>query len=446
MISTLQNTATSCIFFIVLASTAIAQESNEQNDVIFGSDQIPTESELLGLLELGPPTLPLFTLMGVSAEGVISPQTSAEIGAAIVPQAINAFGQEATQIGLSINPGLLLLDDEVSANDLVRETRFGTPRQLSRLSFSVAYSRDVGEQAKTQAGLGLSYTYDAKSPIQAYPEYSECVDRATRGDLEILDSARTGRNDEITTLIRPLGLPFDKEIELIGQIGSVLNGPQAQQEKELRRIAAENELAVNEDRFVSELLEVASRFQAAAGQRERNVTAAVRACVAEATAWNRPLYAFGIAGYQTDFPEADDRDGYTAWFSLANPLGENGQAILSARYYEGLAREVTSDGMMIADYVDGWTVGARYTHQISAEIIGNLDIGRATRGFVEAAYTEESFGELDDEYWQGAIGAEVRLDKGTYAQFIVGRSWGSEIDREDFISAQLKWSLTRSPL
>ena len=88
--------------------------------------------------------------------------------------------------------------------------------------------------------------------------------------------------------------------------------------------------------------------------------------------------------------------------------------------------------------MDGWNVGARYTHQFEHKLTGPV------RGFVEGAYYEEEFGIITDTFTQAGIGLELKLQDNLFFQATIGDSFGSEIDRGEYLSGQLKWSFAKA--
>ncbi len=188
-------------------------------------------------------------------------------------------------------------------------------------------------------------------------------------------------------------------------------------------------------------------------------------CTQEVRPWNRNVYGAGAAIYHTTtslLPAAapgmmamvrmaddlGDVTGFGAWASAAvkSPLTpKTGQFTFHGRYTDNLVRERGTGDEKIVERVDGWSAAARYTHQFSASKDQKRRNARAVRGFIEAAYTEEEFGNITDEFWQAGIGAEIQVRKDMFFQFVVGDTFGSEIDRSTYLSGQFKWSFSKLP-
>ena len=158
---------------------------------------------------------------------------------------------------------------------------------------------------------------------------------------------------------------------------------------------------------------------------------------------NRAIIGEGAAIYDQKITVIDvenNQTGYGLWssasFSISNLLGrgfDSGLFTMSARYNENLIRERDDQ----PESVDGENVGGRYTHQFEDKLTGPI------RGFVEGAYYNEEFGTITDRFTQAGIGLELRLQDNLFLQATVGDSFGSEIDRGEYLSGQLKWSFSR---
>jgi hypothetical protein len=190
----------------------------------------------------------------------------------------------------------------------------------------------------------------------------------------------------------------------------------------------------------------------------KSVKTVVDACVAEAAPWNRDVYAFGVAAYNSSIQETsatpapgqslpkENETGFGVWASasLQGPIfrkSKSSQLTLHARYTENMVRDRKVGSNTVTETVDGWQVGARYTQRLAGIDGGDQQF----RLFIEGAYVEEKFGAIDDEFAQAGIGFEVQIQKDLFFQAVIGDTFDSDIDRGNYLSGQLKWSFSKGP-
>ena len=175
----------------------------------------------------------------------------------------------------------------------------------------------------------------------------------------------------------------------------------------------------------------------------------MKECAVEAAPWNREIRGIGAGIYHSEAsspkevggPVVDESEtGFGIWGAYARPAGTNGQFAFSAQLTENLIRERKQDQETVQETVDGWRVSGRYTHKL-AEVKTDKN-STLVRGFIEASYASEKFGDIDDEFTQAGIGLEVPLSNGMYFQLTYGDTWGSDIKRDDYLMGQVKWSLS----
>ena len=402
------------------------------------------KDDFLGKLDLTVPDNALFTLMGSSPETVIKPKVGDSFSATLLPQALNALGEEETSLGVEINPGLLSMPDRYKFSDFGKETKEGrrlsTAANLSRFKLSLAATRSNGDTDVTRFGAGIHYTWAQGSPFNSSIQrrYSECL-RA-----EIGEGSPDVARDYIRTKIDSLILEKKRARP---------NAPEIDLERE-----ASTEVAAG--------LQTDKAYQALVkAQTEQGTKCSTKI---EGTEWNRNVYGVGLAVIhtQTDSPDMEqsstgdamtaianmvmedqkdlDETGAALWASASHGLGKNGQITATIQYSENFARQREENGQKINETYDGWRVGARYTYLLAAEESDVTSV-RAVRGFVEAAYGEEEFGMIDDQFTQAGIGLEIQLQKNLYVQAIVGDTFDSEIDRSTYLTGQVKWSFSTTP-
>lgn len=424
------------LIVVVFSPLCFAQDDASGSD--FKKD------DFLGKLDLTVPDNALFTLMGSSPETVIKPKVGDSFSATLLPQALNALGEEETSLGIEINPGLLAMPERYKFSDFGKDTEEG--RRLSRAAtlsgfkLSLGATRSNGDTDVTRFGAGINYTWDEGSPFNSSIQrrYSECLRAEIGGGSP--DLAR----DYIRTKIDALIL----------------------EKKRARPNAPEINLELEASTEVAASLQTDKAYQALfKAQTEQGTKCSTKI---EGTEWNRNVYGVGLAVIhtQTDSPDVaqnndsnamtavtamvmkDQKDldetGAALWASASRGLGKDGQITGTVQYSENFARQRQQDGQKINETYDGWRVGARYTYQLASEESEGTTV-RAVRGFVEAAYGEEEFGMIDDQFTQAGVGLEIQLQKNLYVQAIVGNTFDSKIDRDTYLTGQVKWSFSTAP-
>ncbi|MBB95836.1 MAG: hypothetical protein CML68_14745 [Rhodobacteraceae bacterium] len=411
-----------------------------------------TEEQLEGLLDLGTPSSPLFTLLGGSPESVFTPKTSRELSFALLPQAINAFGENQMSIGVEYNPGLAQLSkkgDYINLADYQdaagQQTLF-----LSRFTLSAAAIRTAGDDAVGQYGLGLTYNWDAKSLLNNYRAYGACIDQAK----EALPDHITGSNELSTAINKviadsgifptdPTAPGFEEQLEKVAAVKTALrNAIQATIPFDRDKVAGilrDNGAVGDVTPYVDRLEKVHASVSSKYGDASGVVKQIADQCNLTYTAWNREVFSVGLAAYYSDVANGDDTFGAGVWASYAHPLGPKAQVIGSVRWADNLMDPENKGPAGTIEPADMWGAGLRLMYQFSGPDTPSPDYSKVTRGFVEAGYFDETIGDVSDDYWQAAIGAEIGLGNGTFLQFLVGNTFGSDRDRGSYLSAQFKW-------
>ncbi len=499
---TLLTTATA---ILICAPAAIAQEESSEACWIGGDGSTLTDDcgiskdDLLGSLDLAAPANPLFTLMGATPEKVIKPKPGESFMFSYLPDAVDAFGQENTSIGIEINPGNLMMPEYLSPQALRSDANgesvsriapFGNSQQraafLSQFTLSAAYIEKNGDTDSSQYGLGLSYVYDGKSAIYNGRDFRDCVKESDPVYVEILDNAVPFGN-KVRSILAKTDIPAIAYQEVVQaadneyidaqsasrfpdfktafektQITIPSVGPNGAVQSSQRALTAEE---------ISEILSHLGPIVPAYTKEQLDlINTAMQECGELVTRWNRPVYGGGVSFYhtdidqpnetmlgtQTDVPEDESGWGIWASASLPSPFGtetktvvngyseevSNGQFVISARYNDGLIRDRKVGDETITESVDGWSLGGRYVHQLAASQDQKTVNARAFRAFVEAAYSQEEFGDIDDEFYQLGIGAEFQLRKDLFFQFIIGDTFNSDIDRSTYLTGEFKWSFS----
>ena len=433
---------------LACSTLSFAQEAEETPDCIHGigstisGGACITSNDLLGLLDLNVPENSLFTLMNATPDTVIRPKVGDKFTLSILPQLQNAFGSENYAIGIEVNPGLLMAPssftmsefsgraDDSSDASRRRVHQIAQSRLFSRFTISAAASRTAADDSDTQQyGLGLNYNYDSGSPFHlgAQTAYGQCIDRRfTLSPAREINRALSIASRQLAA--QRLGIEVNDAnfVQIDNEVARLLNAePSFVQQVD----ALKNNLLANDPSFA------VYRTQG------RN---AIEECAETAAPWNRLVYGAGVAAYYSDVSSDDDAldgtdTGFGAWATYAHPVGDRGQAVLSARYLNNAIRTRTSGDDEVTEAYDGWMVGGRYIHSFTGEASE-----RAWRGFVEVAYSREEFGGVEDEFTQAGIGFEVQLQDNVFFQAMVGDTFGSEIERDSYLSGQIKWSFSQA--
>jgi hypothetical protein len=474
-----------------LCSSPIADNTNgatSEEDIsciLSGKDnECLTKSDFLGYLDLAAPTNPLFTLMGSTPENVITPKTGDEIMFSFLPRAIDSFGEDNFAIALEVNPGLIMIDDQIAVADLglfedkpIYGETLSTARFLSLLSFTLVANRKTGDIDTTQYGIGLSYNYDTKNPLINNDDYRSCV---SINQSELNDSAKDFHYQSRM---------LDQPLLDLGIIGGELEEKRRTIKEKLARLTSVNIISIisvlkaegitftkagdtvkiqlqdkttkvinlTEDKTTDYFLnKIKTAFQNNIQLRDLLDTKITR-CLKQVSKWNRDVFAGGLAAYRSDTTSLagstsntslseGDATGFGAWLSLAfetSLADRESQFIVHARYNDDLVRKRRSDDGLLVERVDLWSLGGRYTHQLSTKSkTSSFDMGDV-RGFFETAYFSEEFNSMDDNYWQAGIGAEIQIRDGLYFQFVFGDTFDSDIERSAYLSGQFKWSLSK---
>ncbi|WP_395375104.1 hypothetical protein [Marinicella sp. W31] len=154
----------------------------------------------------------------------------------------------------------------------------------------------------------------------------------------------------------------------------------------------------------------------------------------EKCSWNKTMLSLGIARYKTDEDAKEiDENGSGFWLSQTISHGEKAQYIFHLRYNDNVIKshKIEDENMLLP--TDIKVIGTRVRY-------GN----KKTRGFFEASYEEEKFGDVDDEFTRAAIGVEFEVSKNVIFQAAYGNTFGSDIERDDYFNGQLKWSFAKS--
>lgn len=402
-------------------------------------------SDLVGALDLGVPSTPLFTLLGAAPENILQVKTADEFAISILPEAVNALGQDSFSLGLEFNPGLLALPENATITDLYG--RYNTARLLSGMSVAFSAVQTSGDAEFSQYGVGLSYIFDTKSPLFAFQDFEECIGSS---DLEpdAIQNRIEERNRAVEAALLQAGVAPGDVVGISALIQAKVNTQTGTlRPEDVRAILAENSVPGDSDAIVQQVLAAQQRLFIDGIYIINQGAGTVQGCVDEVQRWNRPIYGVGLAGYLTDPNEGSDETGFGLWASASIPAPfapERGQITGTVRYTENLVRSREVDGADISETVDGWGVGLRYTQRFGA---GSAQVDKARpdfRGFIEAGFYEEDFSGINDQYWRAGIGGEARVAENLFLQFVVGDTFGSDIDRSEYLSAQLKWSFTRA--
>ncbi len=407
-----------------------------------------TADDLLGQLDLTVPENSLFTLMNSTPDTVIRPKVGDRFSLAVLPEIANTFGSDQYAVGIEINPGLLMAPERFTIAELMGQANAwdgddSNARRLRRSSFwsqftiSGAAIRTTGDEATvSRYGIGLNYNYDSGSPLWAHAQglYGNCIREmfSVNPVGEILDATAQAAREVV------------RERQNIAA-DTLLTREQ------LRRLTLQAErLLVSDPTFAAAVEEkkdelIANEARFAVYRREAEQ--AIDGCVRAAAPWNREVYGAGIATYLSETDAEDgatsaedgEETGFGAWATWAYPVREHGQIVVTGRYVDNGVRTRTDGANEVTEVYDGWTFGARYIHSFGGED------RRAIRGFVEAAYSHEEFGAVDDEFTQAGIGVEIQLRDNIFLQVLVGDTFGSDIDRSSYLSGQIKWSFSEGP-
>lgn len=406
-----------------------------------------TGSELLGQMFFGPPENPLFALSNTTPETIIAPKPGQKLSASLLPQVIDALGQETTSVGLTVNPGLYRLGETISGSDLFRNERPTKDAILTRFSFSLSATEATDDDPLSKYGVGLSYVFDGKSPINNLLEYQICTQSSE--SIKVFFEEAAQWDDDLDRLIRKSGVTdLAKITDAVNKIEAEATKKEGVLAKEtvsksLKDAGANPNLV---DSVTDEIIESAKTHLFFKGKYlGTSADKAAKDCIARYTRWNRPLLSLGTAGYLSVEENGEVTNGYGFWGSYAVPFPTSasrlGQMTISGKYLKNHIRKAI-DGSDGTESVDGWSIGARYTHQLSAASKQEKEDTNVTRAFVELGYTEEEFGEADDDFFQVGLGGEVQLAEEFFVQVIVGRGIESDFDRSGYLSTQFNWSLS----
>lgn len=450
--------------------------SETGGDISFDGDQeCLDKSDLLGSLGLAAPTNPLFTLMGATPENVITPKTGDELMLSLLPQAVDAFGEQQYAIASEGNPGLMMLPDALSPADLypgpdgAHSPKYRIERALSLFTLTGAVNKTTGNLDSTKYGVGITFNYDTKHPLVNNEEFRTCVSERQ----ELVDEASRSFAGAIVSfeqLLNAVEFGNQGRAELTDAVFSA-----EPTRKELEEVLRREGGIVDEDKLalmVNRILQIRQGFTPSLS---RQFSDHVTTCQSNVTRWNRDVYSAGVALYHADNSIPGTTDAATApptenvqnvtgqgyWISLAfeSPFGRSriesdgheihqspGQFILHGRYTDDLVRERGSGDDAVTELVESWLVGARYVHQFTESPKDKDFNARAIRGFIEGAYVEEDFSDTTDEFWQAGIGVEIQVRKDLFVQAVIGDTFNDEIDRSTYLSGQLKWSFSKHPV
>lgn len=490
---------------LVCSSIAFAQNDTTESCLTAGendsfSDSCIAKDDLLGSLDLSSPANPLFTLIGATPEKTIKPKPGESFALSYLPDAIDAFGQENTSIGIEINPGNLMMPEFISPQDLnpssaevgvSRTAPFGNSLEraafLSQFTLSAAYLDKQGDIPSTQYGAGVSYIYDSRLPLFNNKRFRNCINAQGKTLVNAADGPLQFRS-KLTPALTDAGIPDSASTEIVNAIEDELQAVQSGKSKRipnfrdaLKQIditvtttkddgtVAQSQRKLTEEELSKLSSSLDNEFLTFDSKQLELFNDLVTGCGELVSRWNRPVYGGGLAIYRTEFDNQaadvvgmptqpmDDETGWGIWASasFASPFGEekkevgaysekvsNGQFVISARYNDGLIRDRKVGDETITESVDGWSLGGRYVHQLAASQDQKTVNARAFRAFVEAAYSQEEFGDIDDEFYQLGIGAEFQLRKDLFFQFIIGDTFNSDIDRSTYLTGEFKWSFS----
>lgn len=434
---------------MAIASKALAQD----NDLLAGNLEKPLETnDFLGKLDLSLPESTLFSLMGGSTDGVIRPRSNERLSVHLLPVAGDILSGDGFAFGIEFNVGMRMLPTSYTAGELAgkaneldpesaaRVAQIDAARKLARLSVSLAASRATTGAEIESYGLGLAYNYDSAEPLESQGRFEKCVVEAY-GPAKELESTSVARRER---QIVSEGI-WEREFleSWREEHGEDATGPTPTELDNALKAYLDN----NED--VQKL-------------RKQGAEVAAK-CKNVVNRWNRLIAGGGIAAYHAkamaDMTPANTAEGdqpdmsaillgdeteataLAAWVGVSAPFGRDGQVTASLKHTDNGLRQRTVDEGVITERWDGSSAGLRYTHGFT----DNKLTDGSLRGFVEFAYTEEQFGEIDDKFSQAGVGVELQVTDGVYLQAIVGDTFDSEIDRNNYFSGQLKWGLTGGP-
>ncbi|MBT9385959.1 hypothetical protein KM176_18960 [Pseudooceanicola sp. CBS1P-1] len=394
-------------------------------------DTCLTADQLSSALDYGAPTSPLFTLMNTTPESVVDPRAS-EKWSVVLPAASALARDEAVSLGVSVNPGLLLLGDGISRREILDgQDRPTTAAWLSNLSLQAAYIRGDADPVERQFGLGLSWTYDANAPINAYRRFEDCIRDAGVPQAAQTSSSWIPEAEGILFTLLPAegwdgdGPNNDRLSKMSGVVKNQIAGKKVTNPGAVAKALIE---AAGGEQIVSQsdaLAGVAKLVQIPGILDESfDIVSVQNTCLDKVLRWNRKIFSLGLAQYWSTLDGAPDRQGSGAWISYAFPLGEEAQGTVSGFWTDGLVRDSllpdAADGTI--DIVDSWGISGRYTHRI-----GKSGGAKITRGYLEAAYVSESFGTTEDDFYQLGLGAELAVQENVYMQIGYVDTLGSSL-------------------
>lgn len=420
------------------AQPVIAQDGTseaEAADCISGTGASFTDSDcfdasdILGKLDLSVPENSLFAVMGTTPDTIIRPKGGDKFAASVLPQIADAFGNEQYAIGIEINPGLAMMPERYTQSELLGEAgrasgsrervqRLKTSKILSNFTLTGAATQSTDDGKKNTYGLGINYNFDSGSPFNAQRDYAQCLTTA---------AMQTGPD--------PVGLYV---LDIYQQIISeqILAG----QPTTAEAIEPILQKRLAEDKKYLDMREAANN------QRSK--------CMEAVQPWNRNTYGAGIAAFRSEVSPATpagtpveevSETGFGAWASATFKTGDNGQFVLGAKWTDNAVRQREQDSEKVTETVDGWQVGTRYIHSISEDKDSDGSTSRSVRGFVEVAYAEEKFGEIEDQFTQAGLGFEIQLQKNLFFQVNVGDTFDSKIERGTYLTGQVKWAFSQKP-
>jgi len=473
------------LLIICHCEIAFAQDTpdanKEDNCIASSTEKCISKSELLGNLDLVTPGNPLFALSGSTPDSIIKPKTGEELALSLLPQAVDVFGNNQFAIAVEVNPGLLMMPDNILPQSLgfsesdkqvardLGEKDLALARWLSNLSLTAAINRTTGDEDSTFYGLGASYVYDTKSPLVNNKSYRNCITPffdTANSDLRL---KRQRKAREIFAGVALNAVPvnpaasegenkadIEKRVILEFELMSLKADDPNQMRREVVKLLTDAGVT-DPQRLNDLLLEVVRAKSTYSDDFPKDLTAAIKSCRDPLIKWNRNVYGFGAAVYHKDVEKTNSDDmmmntdsadisqstGFGLWSSASFPVKSNGQIIGHVNYTDDLVRQRKVDEEMITENVDSLSFGARYTHQVSGT--DKSSSKRKIRLFAEGGYNDEEFSNISDKYWQAGIGAELEIQKDLFFQFVIGDTFGSEIDRSNYLSGQFKWSFSNNP-
>jgi hypothetical protein len=127
----------------------------------------PTKEDLTGRLPVEVPQSAAFTLLGVSPDNVIEPQSGRELGVALL-QGLDSNGNFQSGYALEARPYLWFQDTYISEQNLPN-------RLLSGLKFSFATAKGLDNADKANRyALGVNWTYQFDDPVFS-SDLKQCV-------------------------------------------------------------------------------------------------------------------------------------------------------------------------------------------------------------------------------------------------------------------------------